>query len=460
MAEVRNFSNNAKPMYIRATLGDSNPTDTITISSAISGAAEDGSTYGWPDPPFFAIIDAGAGSQEVVKVTNKTTSPPDPTPNIYTITRGSSLGTEAYGSTTVSHTPWAVIYPYFAAADMYAAASSDNLISGGGVITNDTATNIGLTIKGASGQSVSNFLVKDNSNNTIFSVNNTGVTVGSNAIAISNGTGGINTNTTLGTSTLSSGSQSGGLNTAVGYRSLKSATTTSSSTGVGYAALENLTTGFRNTAVGSNSLSAITTGIENTTLGYGTGSSLNSSQSYNVIIGTYALSSTSGASSSNTIIGWQAAGRATGAPSSNVIIGAGAYIDNTGGSGSVVIGANALKETALNSGSVAIGSYAGAYETVGGKLFIDAVDRSTEANGRSRSLIYGIFNSTVSSQYLTINGNTTISQTLAVTGKSTMASDVEITGALNGVILTTDDGTKRYRVRVANDGSLTTVLVT
>jgi len=45
------------------------------------------------------------------------------------------------------------------------------------------------------------------------------------------------------------------------------------------------------------------------------------------------------------------------------------------------------------------------YETGSNKLYIDGIDRTTESNGRLSSLIYGVFDNTVSNQFLQINGN-------------------------------------------------------
>jgi hypothetical protein len=70
-----------------------------------------------------------------------------------------------------------------------------------------------------------------------------------------------------------------------------------------------------------------------------------------------------------------------------------------------VFGAEAGGAIVDNDYGVYLGAYAGKYETASYKLFIDSLDRTDEATGRTSSLLYGEFNATPSSQYLTINGD-------------------------------------------------------
>ena len=137
-------------------------------------------------------------------------------------------------------------------------------------------------------------------------------------------------------------------------------------TAVGHNAGMSVTSGANNTCIGDSAGASITTGVENTTVGqfamyYGTGN-------YNTAIGRLALfTKTSG--SNNTALGYYA----------------GAANVNT-------------------SNGVFLGSQAGQYETAGNKLFIDSLDRTNEAGGRAKSLIYGVFATTVNAQTLNING--------------------------------------------------------
>lgn len=59
--------------------------------------------------------------------------------------------------------------------------------------------------------------------------------------------------------------------------------------------------------------------------------------------------------------------------------------------------------TNTTAGGVYIGNGAGYYETAANKLFIDNATRTSEAEGRTNALIYGIFNAAVASQELTFN---------------------------------------------------------
>lgn len=149
---ANNFSNIANPLYIRSVLNDSDLSSVTQVSSTPGGGQEDGAAFGWPSPPFFAIIDPNTASQEVIKVASKSGSG---STTQYTVTRGSALGAEAHGSTTKSHNAWAVIYPLWSAADSYNASAASDILFGGKTITNQTASNSALTIKEASGQSAS-----------------------------------------------------------------------------------------------------------------------------------------------------------------------------------------------------------------------------------------------------------------------------------------------------------------
>jgi hypothetical protein len=52
---------------------------------------------------------------------------------------------------------------------------------------------------------------------------------------------------------------------------------------------------------------------------------------------------------------------------------------------------------------VCIGYQAGYYETGTNKLFIDNQSRASEADGRVKALVYGVFDATVANQSITFN---------------------------------------------------------
>lgn len=153
-----NFSNSALPLYMRNALNDTDTSSSVTVTSTQGGGVEDGSANGWPVPPFFAIVNPNTSSQEVVKVTAKTGSGAT---TQYSITRGSSLGSESLGSQTKAHNAWSVIIPSFSASDAMWATAAAGLLTGGGIIENEVASSIGLEIVGASGQSADIFCVRN-----------------------------------------------------------------------------------------------------------------------------------------------------------------------------------------------------------------------------------------------------------------------------------------------------------
>ncbi len=168
---ANNFSNVAQPLYVRSALNNSDSSSTIQVSSTPGGGQEDGSSYGWPTAPFFVIIDPNTASQEVVKVASKSGSS---STTQYSITRGSSLGSESYGSTTKSHNAWAIIYPIWSAADSYNASVASDVLFGGKTVTNQTASNVALTIKEAAGQSAAALSIKNSSDVEYFKIDASG----------------------------------------------------------------------------------------------------------------------------------------------------------------------------------------------------------------------------------------------------------------------------------------------
>jgi hypothetical protein len=126
-----------------------------------------------------------------------------------------------------------------------------------------------------------------------------------------------------------------------------------------------------------------TVGVSNTSFGVGSGKSAT---------GSY-----------NCFFGFQSGYLAQGTRSTLVGAFAGAQTGLATRSNNVCIGYSSGR---INGGSgVYVGHEAGYYETGADKLFIDNQARVDEASARTAALIYGVFNTTVTSQYVTINGD-------------------------------------------------------
>ena len=100
--------------------------------------------------------------------------------------------------------------------------------------------------------------------------------------------------------------------------------------------------------------------------------------------------------------------------SSNTGVGYNAGAGITTGSNNVAVGRNAMGTITDGSNNIGIGFFAGAYETGSSKLFIDTFNRSTEAGCRTGAIIYGVMNSTVGNQTLTINAKLGVNTTPSV----------------------------------------------
>lgn len=166
-----NFSNTARAMYLRGSLNNSDSVSTVQVSSSVSGIQEDGAFYGWPAPPFYAVIDDGNASQEVVRVDVKVGAGAN---TEYTITRGTALGADSYQSVTKAHNGWAIIKPVWSAADATNALALGSILTGGSTINNSTASNVPITLRGAVGQSADLFAIKSSTDSTLFSIGSTG----------------------------------------------------------------------------------------------------------------------------------------------------------------------------------------------------------------------------------------------------------------------------------------------
>lgn len=174
----------------------------------------------------------------------------------------------------------------------------------------------------------------------------------------------------------------------------------SSLTGSGFAYyLENSTAGI--VTMDGNQILKITP--TNTYLGLYAGDSFSSGNG-NTGVGRSSLTSADGAQG-NTAIGNNALVQLTTA-NENVAIGDGAgYGLTTGGTfmgSNVFVGASAGSHN-NGSSNIFLGNSAGYWETADNKLFIDNQSRASEAAGRTGAILYGVMNSTASSQTLTTN---------------------------------------------------------
>lgn len=239
--------------------------------------------------------------------------------------------------------------------------------------------------------------------------------------------------------------------TAVGAHALKSITTANGNDAFGYAALQANTTGSNNLAFGVQALTNNIDGDENIAIGYQALTSQTSGGYYNVAIGPRALAANvdadyniaigrnsltslqtgnmneaigygtltalNGGYYQNTAIGAQALGAKT-AGSENTAIGAKAGYSDLTGVQNTIIGNQAGYTMTTGSRNVLIGNYAGYYETGSDKLFVDNALRASEADARTKALIYGVFDAAVANQSVTINGTVT-SQGNIIAGGST-----------------------------------------
>ena len=203
-----------------------------------------------------------------------------------------------------------------------------------------------------------------------------------------------------------SSNTSGANNVAIGSLALRVNLGGSGNVAIGSSALLDNTSGNNNFALGTTSLHHLVSGINNVAIGVNAGK--NVTGNYNMAIGTNALQTTTG--------------------SNNVGIGQSALFTTTG------------------SGNVGIGGYAGIWETGSNKLFIDNVARASEADGRVKALVYGIFAATTAAQYFTVNGHvialedleTPIVLTPEIKTDTSTPTDLTITtGAAKTLILAT-----------------------
>ena len=102
---------------------------------------------------------------------------------------------------------------------------------------------------------------------------------------------------------------------------------------------------------------------------------------------------------------------------------------NSTGASNVGVGYSALGSSTTNTGCVALGHKAGFYTTTqSNELFIDNQDRTNYAGQQTKSLMYGTFNATASSQTLTVNADL---KPLALTESVTAIGTVSTTSTIS-----------------------------
>lgn len=226
---------------------------------------------------------------------------------------------------------------------------------------------------------------------------------------------------------------------AIGNGALKSAVTASACIAIGSGALYNNTVS-GGTAIGNNALNANTTGVNNTAVG-ANALTLNTTGGYSVAIGVSSLAeNVDGAG--HVAIGYGALGANTSGVGSVAIGYSAAWLNQTGNY-LTAIGRAALRSSVSANNNVGVGYAAGYYETASNKLFIDAILRTNEADGRAKSLIYGVFDAEVANQKIQINGQ------LGVFGAPGYALDIWHGGVgLNiggdSLAITRTDATAKY----------------
>jgi hypothetical protein len=170
-------------------------------------------------------------------------------------------------------------------------------------------------------------------------------------------------------------------------------------TAFGKQALTDNVSGTGNSVFGWRSGFSVTSGAENSAFGYAAMQTVSTGAS-NTIFGSTAYNGGNG--SFNTAIGKRALYNSA-SGDYNTAIGAYALNDNTAGGSNTSLGYYSGRSN-TGSGSVFLGYSAGYYETASNKLFIDNATRASEADGRTKALVYGVFDAAVANQILTVNG--------------------------------------------------------
>lgn len=240
-------------------------------------------------------------------------------------------------------------------------------------------------------------------------------------------------NTLVGlTGATTSGAQA---NTFIGYHAGNAAATNGFNVGIGKDALLLNANSSYCTAIGWQSLGALTSGDSNTAIGRFSMVSADSCNN-NTALGEDSLSQCAG--DGNTGIGLQAL-TSLGAGSSNTSV-----------------GFQSLKNNSTGSGNVAFGYRAGLYETGSNAFYVNNQDRTDTAGDKAKSLIYGTFNSTASSQTLAVNASLTVNPgSITLKGSSSGTCVLSVPSAAGtGTIFTlpSSNGTSGYVLSTNGSG--------
>jgi hypothetical protein len=179
--------------------------------------------------------------------------------------------------------------------------------------------------------------------------------------------------------------QDGINNTAIGWDSQMFNITGDNNTSVGEDALKNVI-GNGNTAFGYTSGYSISSGAQNT--------SMSPLSLYNVTTGSY-----------NVALGHNAGYGLQTNSSSNVLVGYGTYNSTATANNNTVVGYGAGYYS-TGSSNVFLGYTAGLNETNSNRLYID-----NKGGTASTALVYGVFDTSVANQSLTVNGNLGVAST-------------------------------------------------
>ena len=147
----------------------------------------------------------------------------------------------------------------------------------------------------------------------------------------------------------------------------------------------------------------------------------------------YAANSGTSSASNSLVIGYNS-GKSSLTGASNTVIGTNSFnsASLTSASTNTIIGQESAASLTTASGCVFLGYKSGKWSTTqGNELFIDNQDRVDYAGQQTKSLIYGVFNSTASSQTLTANSAFTATYGLNV---STVGYGLSVKGGSNAKI--------------------------
>lgn len=186
---------------------------------------------------------------------------------------------------------------------------------------------------------------------------------------------------------------------ALGYGAQAATNGGRRNTSAGVYALGNVTTGYTNVAFGTHSGNGLTVAAGCTFAGYSSGGISAVSGDFNTAIGYLALNGTT--------------------------LAAGAAL----GGGCTALGAFALERvTNAWNNLLAIGNCAGKYAAGARRLYIDGLDRLTEAGSQDDGLIYGEMDASAANQRLRVNGLTRLGSANAATVANLPAASAALRG--------------------------------